>query len=303
MKYFIITVDTEGDNLWSYKQGDTIGTDCIKYIPRFQAQCEKYGFKPVYLTNYEMLCSDEYIEFAKSTHAKGLCEIGLHLHAWNNPPYHKLPDIYGGNPYLIEYPEEVMRQKFDVLYNLFCNRLGFMPTSHRAGRWAMNDLYFNILKDYNIKVDCSVTPLLNWSRIMGATTGGSNYQTAPKNIYDVDGVLEVPLTIRISHRPVKGSFLHRIKTLIKGRAIQLRPASCTVSQMKSLVDTIAAENDVDYLEFMLHSSELMPGGSPYFPDEDSINRLYQINDSVFSYAKAKGYSGITLHEYYTIKHG
>lgn len=65
----------------------------------------------------------------------------------------------------------------------------------------------------------------------------------------------------------------------------------------------AAENDVDYLEFMLHSSELMPGGSPYFPDEDSINRLYQINDSVFSYAKAKGYSGITLHEYYTIKHG
>ena len=56
MKKFIITVDTEGDNLWGYKEGDTITTNNALYIPRFQELCENYGFKPVYLTNYEMIC-------------------------------------------------------------------------------------------------------------------------------------------------------------------------------------------------------------------------------------------------------
>lgn len=54
MKHFIITVDTEGDNLWEYKKGTPIGTENAKYLPRFQSLCEKYGFKPVYLTNYEV---------------------------------------------------------------------------------------------------------------------------------------------------------------------------------------------------------------------------------------------------------
>lgn len=48
MKHFIITVDTEGDNLWEYKKGTPIGTENAKYLPRFQSLCEKYGFKPVY---------------------------------------------------------------------------------------------------------------------------------------------------------------------------------------------------------------------------------------------------------------
>ncbi|WP_395754844.1 hypothetical protein [Edwardsiella ictaluri] len=49
---FIITIDTEGDNLW--QNHDRITTENARYLPRFQLLCEKYGFKPVYLTNYEM---------------------------------------------------------------------------------------------------------------------------------------------------------------------------------------------------------------------------------------------------------
>ena len=48
MKYFIITVDTEGDNLWNYKLGDEVSTKNADYIPRFQRLCEKYGFKPLH---------------------------------------------------------------------------------------------------------------------------------------------------------------------------------------------------------------------------------------------------------------
>ncbi len=49
---FLITIDTEGDNSW--QNHDRITTENTRFLPRFQALCEKYAFKPVYLTNYEM---------------------------------------------------------------------------------------------------------------------------------------------------------------------------------------------------------------------------------------------------------
>lgn len=74
---FIITVDTEGDNQWSIYNGQNITTENANFIPRFQEMCEEFGFKPVYLVNYEMANNDflmDYLkknkkkEFAKSEH-------------------------------------------------------------------------------------------------------------------------------------------------------------------------------------------------------------------------------------------
>lgn len=45
-KYFIITIDTEGDNLWEWKEGTPIGTENVKYLSRFQELCSQYRFKP-----------------------------------------------------------------------------------------------------------------------------------------------------------------------------------------------------------------------------------------------------------------
>lgn len=81
---FIITIDTEGDNQWA----DTkeIFTTNTKGLPRFQDLCNRYGYKPVYLTNYEMACDDEFVEFGKTCMHENQCEIGMHLHAWSSPP-------------------------------------------------------------------------------------------------------------------------------------------------------------------------------------------------------------------------
>ncbi len=67
---FLITIDTEGDNLWQKHDSITM-TENAKYLPRFQQLCEKYGFKPVYLTNYEIAIDPAYIEFAKDVIAAG----------------------------------------------------------------------------------------------------------------------------------------------------------------------------------------------------------------------------------------
>jgi hypothetical protein len=61
---FLITIDTEGDNLW--QKNDSITTENAKYLPRFQAVCEKYGFKPVYLTNYEMAIDPFLLSLART---------------------------------------------------------------------------------------------------------------------------------------------------------------------------------------------------------------------------------------------
>ena len=300
MKYFIITVDTEGDNLWRYKDGDEIGVRNSEYLPRFQTLCEKYGFKPVYLTNYEMAKSQKFIECARKWMEKGTCEIGVHLHAWNNPPYYELKGPYNKNPYLIEYPEEVMRAKFKVIYDLIVKNFGVKPVSHRAGRWAMDNRYFRILKEFGINIDCSYTPGIDWTSSKGISMGGSDYSKEPKGIQYINGILEVPATTRFYRSCLNGSIKHRIKTLLKGEYVWLRPALSSMQGMKKVIDIVDKENDIDFVEFMIHSSELMPNGSPYFVSEKSIEQEYATMNSLFDYAKNKGYQGCTLEEYYHI---
>lgn len=300
MKYFIITVDTEGDNLWDYKEGDAIGTKNTDFIPRFQHLCEKYGFKPVYLTNYEMASDQRFVDYAKEWARNGKCEIGLHLHAWNNPPIVALSGPYTGNPYLIEYEEEVMRQKFETLYRLIESKFGEQPVTHRAGRWAMDARYFNILNEFGVKVDCSYTPGVSWEASKGVTIGGSDYTQQPLTTQWINGVLEVPATIRRFRNISNGTFKHRVKSLLLGEEVWLRPAMSNSQVMKQTLDIISKEDDVDFAEFMIHSSELMPGGSPYFKTEVSVESEYKRMEDVFLYAKKKGFTGITLKEYYRI---
>ena len=48
---------------------------------------------------------------------------------------------------------------------------------------------------------------------------------------------------------------------------------------------------------MIHSAELMPGGSPYFKTEADIELLYSIMDTYFRQIVSAGYTGVTLSDY------
>lgn len=300
LKYFIITVDTEGDNLWKYSDGTEIKTENTLHIPRFQKLCEKYRLKPVYLTNYEMALDDRFVEMAKSWYSYQQCEIGIHLHAWNNPPEFKLTGNYDYNPYLIEYPNDIKYDKFGFLFNLIKERFGISPVSHRAGRWAMNADYFNILEKFGILVDCSYTPGIDWSKNEGITCCGTDYSKISNEPQFIGNVLEVPMTIRHFRHNYEGSLKHKIRTSILGDKVWLRPATQSVQLMKMLISRVEKEKKVDYLEFMIHSSELMPGGSPYADSVSDVNKLFSSMEEVFKFIKNRGLIGITLQEYYNI---
>jgi hypothetical protein len=255
-----------------------------------------------------MATDNYFVNFLLPELDKDNCEIGLHLHAWNNPPAYDLPvnDKEYFQPYLIEYPVSIMRQKIEILYALLQKKFNTDIVSHRAGRWAMNQDYFNLLAEYGLKIDCSVTPHVSWDGVFGLTRGsrGSDYSMYPENPYLVKTVstdiLEIPVTIRylriLPHISGMHSFLSGIKKLITGKAVWLRPNGNNLHDMLALIDKIKT-SDVSYLMFMLHSSELMPGGSPAFKTLNSIENLY--NDLEIIFNKIAGdFKGITLKDYY-----
>lgn len=295
---FIITVDTEGDGLWEWHPGKEITTLNSEFVDRFQDFCDKFNFKSVYLTNYEMAQNDTFMEKVSKWQRDGRCEVGIHPHAWNNPPLIDLEGPFNGQPYLIEYPEEVMYEKFKNLYDLLTDKVGIPPVSHRAGRWAMNATYFNILKEFNIKVDCSHTPFISWVKSSGIIKGGPDYRHINFRPSIINGILEVPMTVRISRQFMEGSWKHRLKTLFKGQHIWLRPACETEQAMLWLINQVSREPNTDYLEFMIHSSELMPGGSPYNIKHEDVESFFRKINTIFTHVASLGYVGTTLREYY-----
>jgi len=314
---FIITIDAEGDDLWANPR--EITTRNAEYLPRFQSLCERFGFKPVYLTNYEMALSDVFADFARDVIARGTGEIGMHLHAWNSPPLDPLTDDdFRFHPYLIEYPEPVMKEKIKVITRLLEHRFDHKMISHRAGRWAFDGRYAAMLLEEGYCVDCSVTPGVDWSINPGnpAGNGGSDYTAFPDRPYFLDpsdisapatgSLLEVPLTVRPSGVCRTASWVYRVP-LLRQAAHRVSPKLqwlCPVPLLEKhnlnamlQVARAARTEDVDHMEFMLHSSELMPGGSPAFRDALAIDRLYEHLEMLFE--DLSGWChGMTLKEFH-----
>lgn len=292
---FIITIDTEGDDLWSAPRHITTGN--AAYLPRFQTLCERYGFKPVYLVNYEMANSPFFVEFGRALAKRGAAEIGMHLHAWNSPPLVPLTrDDFRFRPYLVEYPDEVMREKIRVITRTLEDRFEQAMVSHRAGRWAFDSRYAAMLVNEGYRVDCSVTPGVDWRANPGSPrgNGGSDYRAFPDHAYFFDPsdiarpapggpLLEVPMSVRRSALAHVAPWLYRAR-LVRTAAARISPALrwlCPVPLMQrdglEPMATIARDlraEGATHLELMLHSSELMPGGGPVSKNKRDIGRLY-----------------------------
>jgi hypothetical protein len=311
---FIIAIDTEGDDLWSKPR--EITTRNADYLSRFQSLCERFGFKPVYLTNYEMAMSDVFVEFARDVLAREAGEVGMHLHAWNSPPLVPLTsDDFRFQPYLIEYPDAVMREKIKTMTRLLEDRFDQAIVSHRAGRLGMDSRYAAMLLDEGYGVDCSVSPGLDWRGTLGnpAGRGGTDYRAFPDRPYffkpsDISvpasgGLLEVPMTIRSSSLSRTAPWVYRIPLLRQAANRLVSPALnhlCPAeSDLRGMLRAARGARDegAAHVEFSLHSSELMPGGSPTFPSASDIARLYADLEILFEELSA-WCRGMTLRDFH-----
>lgn len=301
MKPFIITIDTEGDNQWDISQSST--TKNSRFVPRFQEKCEQYNLKPVYLVDYSMSHDPFLVEFLNDCLRRGTCEVGMHLHAWDTPPNIKI-DTINDRPYLVEYSNEIIHEKLSILHNTLVSAFNGSITSHRAGRWIINNYYLQELEKLGYSVDCSITHGIGWNGDVKKYAGNVDYSARKKIVpYHINNlsILEVPPSI---HRmrtngieTTKGlkNCLRSMKASVFGKNSWIRPSLCTTAEVIKMID-YSAKND-DYLEFMMHSSEFMPGGSPYYRTEKDIDELYVELDKIFSHAIDQQCCGFTLKEY------
>ena len=310
---FIVTVDTEGDDLWSCPQSPT--TRNSAFLGRFQQLCEHHGFKPTYLVDHEMAHCPVFGELAADVVRRGAAEIGMHLHAATSPPPRALagPDP---SPFLCEYPEAVMREKIVAQTDLIEERFGVRPVSHRGGRWSFDEVYARILVELGYRTDCSVTPGVDWHAVLDrpGAAGVPDYRGFPLSSYFLDpddisragdsALLEVPMTVaardsavldRTRRRLVRGSYGRRILDRLAPATTWLRPSGRNLRTMLQLVDSAQVAR-AGYAQFMIHSSELMPGGSPLFPTGASIEALYADLETLFA-TLSERFVGATLEEW------
>jgi hypothetical protein len=313
---FLVTIDTEGDNLWARPRAVT--TRNARFVPRFQQLCERHGLRPTYLTTWEMVQCPEFREFAADALARRAAEIGMHLHAWSTPPHAPLTDDDARHlPYLDEYPRAQMVAKIATLTETLEDTFETPITSHRAGRWGFSAAYARLLAERGYRVDCSITPHLSWKSSRGDPhgNGGPDYAGYPSAAYRLDlgdirrpgssPLLEVPVTtFRRPQRPMVERARRRapgsrwaavVIDRLFPRALWLRPDGRNGRRLPRLLEVARADGR-DYVQFVLHSSELMPGASPRFPSPRSIEALYEDMERLFS-AAAGRFAGRTLSEY------
>jgi len=120
------------------------------------------------------------------------------------------------------------------------------------------------------------------------------------------GLLEVPMTVRASGLCRKAPWVYRVP-LMRQVAHRVEPKLSWLCPTPLLekhnldamlqVARATRSDDVDHVEFMLHSSELMPGGSPSFPDAPAIDRLYGHLELLFG-ELSSWCRGTTLNEFH-----
>lgn len=315
----LITIDTEADNVWEHPQTVTVGS--INYIPRFQDLCNRYRLKPVYLCSYEVVASPQFDQVLAGYQEQGVAEIGAHLHPWTNPPFEADPaSLSGGHTYPSELTIDVFRKKVKVLTEIIHAKTGRRPKSYRAGRWGFCAGHIAVLLDLGYEIDCSVTPLISWQDHPGAKRGGPDFRSAPVEPYflDVEDVcrsghsqlLEVPPTILFTSRAMKSkgfraafaAYRKMLPCKVLNRMLKLDPQwfrpypHMSAARLKA-VYRAALRRGLPAVEMMFHSSELMPGGSPYGPTEESIEKLYGKFESVFKYLSRANCEGATLSQF------
>ncbi len=316
---FVITLDAEPDNEWGRPRVPT--TRNARFVPRFHELCTRTGpFKVTYLLTLEM-AEDPFLRDYLLPHWRaGECEIGAHLHPWNTPPlFQATDDDFRYHPYSYEYPEEIQRKKLETLVTAIQRNYGVQPVSYKAGRWGLDGFHAGLLDEMGFRADTSVCPGINWGPSKGSPKGkgGPNYSHASTLPYRLSRedvcrpgslrVWEVPPTIVFYSAlgryvpPVRALYrrVRKVRRLFDRQHLGsqwLRPyPHMTVERLKR-VAALARRSGSPVLNLTFHSSELMPGGSPYNPTEESIEDLFARLEGFLSFLRASGVEGVTLAE-------
>lgn len=317
----LITIDTEEDNAWSGNPG--VSTENVTCLRRFQEVAARHGMKPTWLCTHTVLADPRLAEALGPAVSSGTAEIGTHLHPWNCPPFPEgIPADPGEQYYATEIAASDFEAKMRCIVESIRAQFGVDPSSYRAGRWGFDARQIPALLSLGIRIDCSVTPHTSWHEHRGRRTGagGPDFRSAPHHPYWLDssdvrregnsGLLELPMTILYARGPFRDRrafwpVVDRCRYTPFGKLLQRSGWTATTFRprgetgLPELLDVWRAAKDegLPYVMLMFHSSELLPGGSPYYQDANAVERLYEVLETLFSELQRAGVRGNTLAEF------
>lgn len=306
---FILTIDTEADDQWSH--GIPLTTKNISCIPALQELCNRHHILPTYFVTSE-ICEDKNAAgILNKIHQNNQCEIGTHLHVWTTPPF---PDSEGlsfndrQHAFANEIPAALFEQKLRHITDQVKDSFGHSPVSFRSGRYGYDKSMAAALTKNGYKIDSSVTPYTSWKKTAGLIngTGGPDFSRVDNHLYtlktEYGELLEVPVTILFTKNALKkhpkwaefiarhrNKYFNKFLALLKlnNQPLWLRPSpDSSVSDLKEVVHT-AESIGLEYLVMMFHSSELLPGGSPYWKSEHDVEGLFETLSEFFIFLKSK----------------
>ena len=296
--YFLLTIDTEEDNAWNldFRPHTDVTVENIQHLPPFQQFCNEIGLRPTYLIDYPVAVDQTASAILRQLFKEGQCEIGTHVHPWCNPPYTE--ERNHRNSYLNNLPPELQYDKLRVLTETIEERIGTRPVSYRAGRYGFDHSTVPVLEALNYVVDSSVVPLRNNKNPDEPSFTKVSllpYHLNRKNVCQPGDspIVEIPITVDFTRKIpgwLKQAYptlpdigIRRILRILFGIEMAwLRPSYASLAAMQRLSEVVIASG-VPILNMMFHSSELMPGGSPYNKTSEDMEQFLAKIKSLIAY--------------------
>jgi len=277
----VVSLDVEEEGLFcgAYpRQGG--GLTNIPLLRRLEFLPREYDLPLTLLCDYPVLTHTPSLGVIAELLGRTDGELGAHLHPWNTPPFPEMP-----------WPEPVptsvmplstFRAKLETLQTAVQAASGHPAASFRMGRWNLFKRAMAVLPDVGILVDSSVAPLRH-------VPGGPDHFLAPADPYwtGIGGpngkrLLEAPTT-QVPLLPGSPRLTHALARRLPGRAgdillgtfmktltLGVNPVWMPEATMR-LATLAHARRGGRALTLFWHSSEMLPGASPHFPDQAAVD--------------------------------
>jgi hypothetical protein len=309
--YLIITLDVEEEGLFSgsYPRSGA-GVANVAELARLEFVHQEFGFPLTLLATYPVAQDPAAREVLAAWQQERGAEIGVHLHPWNTPPFTDLP---GSEPIATaKLPLNLVGAKLTSLVDCLTEKFPEPPRSFRMGRFDWSPGLLKLLPGCGLRVDTSMVPLT----FKG--DGTRNFLAPPDPFWleapvsPDSGLLEAPVTM-VPVWQGSAKAVHRLAGLLPGNvgkailsryrfvgAAGIHPAWFPQFSMR-LAASLHKRRGGRVLTLFLHSSELLPGGSPDFPDAAAVSRLVaKLRDFLAWLVKQGPVTGLTLSGLYDL---
>jgi hypothetical protein len=309
----VITVDAEEDQWGPAPWGAASATN-IEEIPKLQRLFNDHHIVPTYLLTYPIAQDEQAAAVFRDLLESGQCEIGMHCHPWNTPPYQEIMSRH--NSMLCNLPASLQLEKVQRLHEILCKQFGRTPIAFRSGRWGFGNETAGILARLGCRVDTSITPYTSWTASGGPDFSGYSphtfaFSSGDPSRNDPDGdMLEIPVTIgyvgggsfsrchelrtKLSKPPFQQ--LHVAGVLAKlglVRAVWLSPERETPAHLIRLMRQSMREG-CRLVNLVFHSSSLKVGCTPFVRTPDEKKRFLTSLSTILEFCRGSGVKIVPL---------